>query len=139
MTGAPRFGDAELSVLDYLSRHLDSFQGSTDFPAGTPEQPWIVARRYGGNYRPPAIDYARLSLESWGASRFDAHARLQEAIGALLVAGRVDTTPRAKGDIPLPRIVRTFVESGPQFFPEATTDCPRWISTVAVYMRSLDG
>lgn len=139
MTGAPpRFGDAELSVLDYLARHLDGFQGSTDFPTGTPEQPWIVARRYGGNYRPPAIDYARLSLEAWGATRFDAHSRLQEAIGALLVAGRLDTTPRAKGDIPLPRIVRTFVESGPQYFPESATDCPRWISTVAVYMRALD-
>jgi hypothetical protein len=110
---APRFGDAELSVLDYLSRHLADFQGSTDFPTGTPASPWIVARRYGGNYRPPAIDYARLSLEAWAASRFDAQARLQEAIGALLVAGRLDTTPRDKDGIPLPRIVRTFVESAP--------------------------
>jgi len=136
----PQWGDAELSVLDYLSRRMTPWSGSTDFPEATPATPHLVVRRYGGNYRPPAIDYARCSIETWCASRFDGQAALQEALGHLLVGGHNDTTPRTSaGGVRLPRITKCFVESGPQFFPDRVSDCPRWISTVAVYLRSLDG
>lgn len=139
----PRFGDAELSVLDYLEPRMDRpdrpWQGSTDFPPGEPTTPWIVVHRYGGNYRPPHIDYARFSIESWSRDRFGAQAALQEALGHLLIGGKVDTAPRTRDGVALPRITKTFVESGPQYFPDGLTDCHRWISTVAVYMRALDG
>jgi hypothetical protein len=136
----PRFGDAELSVLDYLSRRMSPWSGSTDFPEGAPASPHLVARRYGGNYRAPVLDYARFSIETWCVDRFKGQAALQEAIGHLLVAGHNDTIPRtAPGGTRLPRITKCFVESGPQFFPDGVSDCPRWISTVAVYLRSLDG
>jgi hypothetical protein len=135
-----RFGDAEAGVLAYLRdvMGLGASDCGTDFPETQPQTPYIVARRYGGNYRPPAIDYARISLESWCMDRAAAQDAIQAAIGWLLLAPREHRIRALPDGTPLPRITKTFVESAPQYFPDTVTGEHRWISTVAVYMRALE-
>ncbi|GGM39544.1 hypothetical protein GCM10012275_08030 [Longimycelium tulufanense] len=132
------FGDAEASVLAYLRDKMPELASGTDFPVTEPSAPYLVVRRYGGNYRPPAIDYARFSIETWCTSRSLAQDTLQAALGWLFVAHLENRTYTALDGTLLPRITKVFVESGPQYFPDGVSTEHRWISTVAVYMRALE-
>ncbi len=134
------FGDAEASVLTFLRLKMGLGLGDcgTDFPESQPRNPYIVVRRYGGNVRYPAIDYARFSIESWCVDRGLAQDALQAALGWLLWAPTLNLTLTAPDGSRLPRITKTFIESGPQYFPDPVSAEHRWISTVAVYMRALE-
>ncbi|MFF7588627.1 hypothetical protein ACFZCK_14185 [Kitasatospora purpeofusca] len=125
------FGDAEAATIQYLKAHVPTpYSYSTDFPESESKTPHIVVRRYGGNYKQRAIDYARFSVEAWSTDRALAQDAIQEVIGWLHVANH-------KNYVSFDGIVlaRVFVESAPQYFPDKTSGEHRWISTVAVYCR----
>lgn len=124
--------DAEQLAVDWLKAHtdIDALVGNKIFTAlpKDPTYPCLVIRRLGGV---PAIrehlDRARLQIDAWGRTKYEAR---QAAAAAQAALHEMPPATHTQG-------VVTAVEDdlGLTWSPDPVTDRPRYIVGVLVYLH----